>query len=113
MTTAELPTSTELYAIFRHVFDEAEARIRAESGHTKHLGFSIHGGNIYGTDVSFSLRSGYATTDIEVRGRDFWDCVSEMIRRLQFATRQDALKLGPPTIDAEDVALISRTDVAS
>jgi hypothetical protein len=95
----------ELFTALHSTFAEAEKRIRADTGYPKAIGFSIYGGDVYtvGGAIHFKIVTSYTSSfeAIEVRGRDFWDCVSEFTRRLSFAERQATVQLGPPTIDAE------------
>lgn len=95
--------SLELHNVLRSAFAEAERIIQAETGTSKAIGFSIHAGGVYASSgaIHFSITTGYTSSSdaVEVKGRDFWDCVSEFIRRISFAERQAHVQLGPPTID--------------
>lgn len=97
--------SAELHQTLSSLFAQAENLIRTESDFKSAVGFSIYAGQLYSGDrnpISFTIRTGYfgdRTSEVEVKGTDFWDCVQEFVRRLNFAERQKNLQLGPPVID--------------
>lgn len=84
--------SLELFTALHSTFVEAEKRIRADTGYPKAIGFSIYGGDVYTTSgaIHFKIATSYGSSceAIEVKGRDFWDCVSEFTRRISFTERQ-------------------------
>jgi hypothetical protein len=99
-------TSKQIHDTLAQLYNQAELVIRGETHHTGQIIFSTFCHRFPersdSPNINFTIRTGYSSngTEIEVTGRDFWDCIAEFIRRAQFAKRQANLQLGPPTIDA-------------